>query len=134
MTSTVTTIDQVKDLFAAFSRGDVPHILNHLTPDCQWTAPGAGIPAAGHYTGPAGAGEFFQKLAASEEVTRFEPREFFTNAAGDVVAHGFEECRIISNGRMVSTPWMMVFRFRDGKVASWEAFYDTAAYATAHLG
>ena len=130
----MTTIEQVQELYAAFGRGDIGFILQSVAPDCKWIATGAGIPNSGNYTGPAGAAEFFQRLAASEEVTKFEPREFFSNQAGDVVAHGFEECRIIANGRMVNTNWMMLFRFRDGKVAHFETFYDTAAYAAAHAG
>lgn len=130
----MTTIEQVQDLYAAFGRGDIGYILGRVAPDCQWIAAGEGIPNAGVYTGSEGAAAFFQKLAETEEVTRFEPREFFTNAAGDVVAHGFEECRIIANGRMVKTNWMMLFRFRDGKVAHFETFYDTSAYAAGHAG
>ncbi|MBM3764878.1 MAG: hypothetical protein FJW32_05760 [Acidobacteria bacterium] len=130
----MTTIEQVQDLYAAFGRGDIGYILGRIAPDCQWIAAGEGGPNTGRYTGPAGAGEFFKRLADTEEVTRFEPREYFTNAAGDVVAHGFEECRIIANGRVVSTNWMMLFRFRDGKVAHFETFYDTSAYAAAHRG
>lgn len=134
MTSTATQVEQVKELYAAFGRGDIAFILNSLTPDCEWIAPGAGIPNAGRYTGPAGVGEFFQKLAASEQVTAFEPREFFTNQAGDVVARGYEACTINANGRKVETNWMMLFRFRDGKISYWESFYDTAAYAAGHRG
>lgn len=134
MTSTATSIELVKELYAAFGRGDIAYILGNLTDDCQWIAAGDGIPNSGRYTGPAGAAQFFGKLADTEEVTRFEPREFFTNEAGDVVAHGFEECRIKANGRMVTTNWMMLFRIRNGKVSHFETFYDTAAYAAAHRG
>ena len=133
MTTTATSVDLVKNLYAAFGRGDIPTILASLTADCQWISSGEGIPNSGHYVGPAGAAEFFQKLAASEDVTRFEPREYFTSG-DDVIAHGFEECRIKSNGRMVSTTWMMLFRIRQGKVAYFETVYDTAAYAAAHKG
>ena len=93
---------------------------------------GEGIPAAGNYTGPSGAAEFFQKLHASEEeVLRFEPREYFTNG-DDVVAYGFEECRMRATGATASTNWTMLFRVRGGKIARFETFYDTSACARAH--
>ena len=133
MTSTSTSVDLVKDLYAAFGRGDIGYILSHLSPDCEWINAGEGIPSAGSYTGPAGVAEFFQKLDAAEEVTRFEPREFFTNG-DDVVAYGYEECRIKANGNTVSTNWMMLFRVSGGKVTRWESFYNTSAYAIAHRG
>jgi ketosteroid isomerase-like protein len=136
MTSTVTiasSVELVQSLFEAFGRGDVPTILSRLSPDCEWINAGEGIPAAGSYTGPAGAAEFFRKLGESEEVTRFEPKEFFTSG-DDVVAYGYEECRIRSNGHQVSTNWMMLFRVRAGMVTRFESFYNTAAYALAHRG
>ena len=133
MTTTSTAVELVQSLYEAFGRGDIPFILSHIADDCQWISPGEGIPAAGAYVGPAGAGEFFQRLGGSEEFTRFEPREFFTKG-DDVVALGFEECRSRATGKTMSTNWAMLFRVRDGKVVYWEAFYDTSTYAIAHRG
>lgn len=132
-TATSTSVELVQSLYAAFGRGDVPYILSRVAPDCDWINAGEGIPAAGHYRGPEGAAEFFQKLAATEDITRFEPREYFVNG-DDVVAYGFEECRVRANGKVVSTNWMMLFRVRDGMVTRWESFYNTAGYALAHKG
>ncbi len=133
MTSTATSTELVQSLFAAFGRGDIPFILAHLSPDCRWVATGEGLPYAGVYTGPAGAGEFFTRLAASEDITRFEPREYFVNG-DDVIVLGFEECRVKSNGKTASTNWAMLFRVRGGLVTYWENFIDTSAYLRAHNG
>lgn len=130
----MTNVDVVKAMYAAFGRKDIGAIVERLTPDCQWNIPGSGIPNAGRYHGPAGVAEFFKRMAESEEITRFEPREFFSNESGDVVSHGFREARIIANGRMAQTNWMFLYRFRDGKVAYFESFYDTSAFAAAHAG
>ena len=92
-TASSTSVDLVKDLYAAFGKGDIGFILAHVAPDCQWISTGEGIPLSGSYVGPEGAAEFFQKLVASEEVTCFEPWEYFTNG-DDVVAYGHEECRV----------------------------------------
>lgn len=121
----------VENLYAAFTRGDIPFILDHISPDCRWSAPGTGIPNAGHYTGPAGVAEFFQRLAASENVTRFEVKEYFTNG-NSVIAIGSEACTIISNGKQAETDWAMLFRIENGKVTEWQSFYDTSAYMLAH--
>ncbi|MBM3737106.1 MAG: DUF4440 domain-containing protein [Acidobacteria bacterium] len=126
----MTPTELIQDLFAAFGRGDIPYILDRLTPDCRWIAPGNGIPNAGVYSGPEGASEFFRRLAASENITRFEPREFF--AKGDsVVALGYEACTT-SSGKAVDTEWAMLFRVRDGKVSMFQSYYDTSAYMLAH--
>ena len=35
MTATATSIDLIKNLYAAFGQGDVPFILAHIAPECQ---------------------------------------------------------------------------------------------------
>jgi len=131
MTSTTTSTELVRGLYDAFGRGDIAFILSRLAPDCQWIAPGEGLPDAGTYRGPEGAAEFFRKLMAATEVTRFEPREFFTSG-NDVIALGVEEVRVIATGKTASTNWTMLFRVEDGLVTYFEVFYDTAAYLRAH--
>jgi uncharacterized protein len=131
MTTTATSVQLIQSIYEAFGRGDIDYILARVTPDCKWVAPGEGIPNAGTYSGPAGVAEFFRRMAATEQFLRFEPREYFTNG-DDVVALGFEECRALETGATVTTNWAMHFRVRDGLVARFEVFYDTAAYVRAH--
>jgi uncharacterized protein len=131
MTYTSTSTELVQSLFEAFGRGDINLILQHVAPDCRWVIPGQGIPAAGAYQGREGVAQFFQKLSETEKVLRFEPHEYFTNG-DDVVALGFEENQVISTGKRATSNWAMVFRIRDGQVASYEAFFDTSASANAH--
>lgn len=131
MPTTTNSVELIQDLYAAFGRGDIGYILDHLSDDCRWVSPGDGLPNAGVFEGKAGAAEFFQKLAASEEITRFEPREFFVN--GDsVVALGYEESRSKLTGRTAQTNFAMLFRVREGKVSHFEGFFDTGAYARMH--
>lgn len=128
----MTPLETVQELFARFAAGDIAAILARVAPDCRWSVPGVGaIPNAGVYTGPSGAAEFFTRLAASEEVTRFEPLEYFTSGE-TVVVRGYEECRVKPGGAEARTNWMMMFRLREGMLVEYESFYDTAAYAAAH--
>src|SRR5438552_3214906 len=114
--STATSsIEMVRSLYEAFSRGDIAYIVKHVAPDCRWVCPGEGIPYAGSSTGPEGAAAFFQKLSDTEEITWFEPREFFANG-NDVVVLGAEKCRALATGKTMSTNWAMLFRTRDGQV------------------
>ena len=128
--TTSTSVDLVRSIFEAFGRGDIAHILATLTPDCAWICPGE-APYCGSYTGPEGAGEFLQKLSSTEQITLFEPREYFTNG-DDVMVLGYEEGRSIATGKGATSHWAMLFRVRDGKVSRWQHHYDTAAYARAH--
>ena len=70
----MTPQELVQSLYDAFSRGDIRFILDHIAPNCRWTAPGTGIPNAGVYTGPAGVAEFFQRCG---EYGWWEARGFF---------------------------------------------------------
>ena|SRR5450755_119214 len=131
-TAQLPAVELVQTLFDAFSRGDIPYILGCLTADCRWIAPGQGlVPASGEHIGPSGTAQFFQTLNETEQITLFEPREFFQKA-DDVVVLGAEEMRVLKNGNRAKTNWAMLFRLRDGKVSQWEIFFDTAAYARAH--
>ncbi len=131
MTATSTSLELIQKLYAAFGRGDIGYILEHLADDCRWVSPGEGLPNAGLFEGPAGAAQFFERLAASEEITRFEPREFFVNG-DDVVALGYEECRSKLTGREARTNFAMLFRVREGKVTHFEGFFDTGAFGRMH--
>ena len=132
MTSTNTAVELVQSLYAAFGRGDIAYIMERVTPDCEWIAPGPGLPSAGTYRGPQGVGEFFAKLKATENITHFEPREFYSDGGNNVVALGSEACTVLSTGKPAKTNWCMVFRLRAGKVAYWESQFDTLAYYKAY--
>ncbi|MGH9680800.1 MAG: nuclear transport factor 2 family protein, partial [Candidatus Acidiferrales bacterium] len=73
----------VKNGYAAFSRGDIPGLLELMAEDVEWQSPGAGLPLAGTYRGRAGVAEFFRKLSLDADILEFVPREFV--AEGDRV-------------------------------------------------
>lgn len=121
-------VEQVRQIFDAFGRGDVPAILERLTEDVDWVIPGPAsvIPYAGARKGREGALEFFTRYAESLEMEAFEPREFV--AQGDkVVVLGYERFRVRTTGRIAETDWALVFTFRDGQVSRLQSFEDTAA-------
>jgi ketosteroid isomerase-like protein len=122
----------IRHAYAAFQRGDIPMVLSKLTDDVQWTLPGKpDVPYAGTYHGQQGVAEFFQRLSKTEDVQTFEPRTFLS--AGDlVVVLGHYAARVKATGQTAQTDWVHVFTFRDGKVASWQEYYDTASYARAY--
>ena len=125
-------VQTIKDAYAAFGRGDVAAILALLTDDVTWELPGpAEIPYAGLRRGRDGAAEFFRRLAESDEVQVFEPRRFLADG-NLVVVLGRYEARVKATGKTAADDWVHVFEFRDGKVASWKEYYDTAEYAKAY--
>lgn len=123
----------VRAAYDAFQRGDIAGVLANFTEDAEWETPGSSdaIPHAGRKRGHAEITEFFTTLAASEEITHFEPREFV--AQGDkVVVIGNYKGTVRATGRGYDIDWLQVFTARDGKLTSFREYLDTAALADAH--
>jgi hypothetical protein len=125
-------LEVIRAAYEAFGRGDVPGVLNALTDDVEWFTPGpTQIPYAGTFRGKGGVAEFFRILSESEDVQIFEPERFF--ADGDsVIVLGRYAARVKNTGRTAQTDWVQAFTFRDGKVAKYREYYDTARYALAY--
>jgi len=119
----------VKDAYAAFGRGDITTLLGYMADDVQWQ-PVIGtakqVPFSGERKGKVSVAEFFRQVAESEDFEQFEPREFV--AQGDkVVAIGHYRALTKSTGKRFESDFVMVFTLRDGKVARFQEFSDSAS-------
>ncbi len=121
----------IREVYAAFGAGDIPRLLTSVSPDVVWEEPEtAGVPWAGTRRGRDGVEDFFRVVAEAAEVEVFEPRAFV--AAGDrVVVLGFERLRIRATDRTYEAHWAHAFTLRDGEIAHFREYADTAAVATA---
>ncbi len=126
-----TNLAVVQQAYAAFGRGDIPGVLDLLTDDVVWTLQGPStIPFAGTRRGREGVAEFFSLVGETLEFEQFEPREFVVQ--GDMVAVlGYERSLIKPTGRTLEQEWAHVYTLRDGKIAKFRAFEDTAALVVA---
>jgi uncharacterized protein len=122
----MTNIEIVQEAYNKFSAGDIPGILNLLSEDINWQTPEIeNAPLGGARRGHAGASEFFALLDQTEEVTKFEPKEFI--AQGDrVVALGTYGATVKETGRSYETDWVQIFTVKDGKITSFTEFFDNA--------
>lgn len=125
----------VEEIYAAFGRGDLPTILERLSDDVRWEVAGrpSDYPMIGAWRGRLGATEFFTKLAATENITRFEPRRFHVGA-DSVVVEGWAEVALVANGRRAAYDWIHIWDVARGQVTRFKEFYDTAQVAEAHRG
>ncbi len=122
----------VKDFYAAFGRDDIASVIAALTPDVEWGGNGRAkdYPLFGMRKGHAAVQKFFQELTELEDIREFTPREFLAN--GDkVVVLGNYKGKIRKTGRPFSTDWAHVFTMRDGKVARFVDYLDTAQFVEA---
>jgi uncharacterized protein len=121
----------VKELYAAFGRGDIAAVLALVAEDVNWRLPGTVPHYSGSYKGPNGVADFFRELDANIGVELFEPRDFV--AEGDrVLVIGWSRGRVKSSGRIFDNRWVMAFSVHDGKVTKFEEYADTQALAAAH--
>ena len=126
----------VRRLYACFfGQGDIPGALSLLTEDVEWCLAGPGeiLPWAGTWHGRQQVGRFLVAFPETLEIQAFEPREFI--AHGDtVVVLGRELARVKATDRLCETEWVMVFTLRDGKIARFRQYHDSAAWVAAYAG
>lgn len=118
--------------YEAFGRGDVAGVLDLLTEDVHWSTPGPPevIPYAGLRTGHKEVEGYFESFGEAVEVTEFDPQKFF--AEDDmVVVLGHYAFRVKSTGSAVETDWVHAFTLKDGEIANFRGYEDSAAVADA---
>ncbi|MBD0373850.1 MAG: nuclear transport factor 2 family protein [Pyrinomonadaceae bacterium] len=122
----------VRQAYQNFQSGNIEALLGLLTDDVEWQLPEIeNVPFSGQRRGRDEVGGFFASLAETQEPLSFEPREFI--AQNDkVVALGRYNWRVKGSGREYGGEWVHVFTVRDGKIAGFHEYMDTAAATRAY--
>ena len=120
-------LEIVRRGYDAFQRGDLDALVALFDENIEWRTPGpSDLPTAGQRRGIQAVREFFQTLSTMVEIQRFEPKTFV--AQGDrVVVLGENTARIKATGKVLDDEWAHVFVLKNGKVASFQEYLDTAA-------
>lgn len=123
----------IQQAYDCFGQGNIAGILDTLTNDVIWqVAPVKDVPFTGTRNGQEGAADFFAKMAECEDTLQFEPRDFI--AQGDKVAVvGHYAGHVKATGREYETYFVHVFTLREGKIARFDEYTDTAAIANAFV-
>jgi uncharacterized protein len=121
-------VDIVRRGYEAFGRGDLDTLMTLFAEDISWVTPGPPeqLPTAGIRRGPQQVADFFQTLNTHFEVQQFTPRDFIAEG-NKVVVIGDEVARSRKTGRPINLAWCHVFEMRDGKVATFNEYFDTFA-------
>jgi ketosteroid isomerase-like protein len=123
----------VQSAYEAFGRGDMASLAEVMADDIEWVDPGDpdDDPNAGTFKGKEAVLGWFGGLASTRDYTTFEPREFI--AQNDkVVSLVYAEAKVRATGRAFANHETHVLTFRDGKLARFQSYHDTAAAAVAH--
>jgi ketosteroid isomerase-like protein len=123
----------VKEIYAAFGRGDVPAILERLADDVQWeqweshSAEAAKVPWMRKRQGKSGAAEFFQ-VVGQMNISHFQVLSFM--AGGNQVAAEFVVEAEVPGGGHYRDEEMHLWTFNaEGKVTRLRHYID----ATKHI-
>ena len=122
----------VQQAYANFKTGNIPAVLELVADKVEWQLPEMeGVPLGGKRKGRDGVAGFFTKLAETEEVISFEPREFV--AQGDkVIALGSYSFRVKGTQRDFTSDFAHVFTVQNGKIARFQEYMDTAKAVVAY--
>jgi ketosteroid isomerase-like protein len=122
----------IEEIYAAYAQGNSQFILDHITDDVDWINEGPdSIPYAGTFKGPKNVQRFFEALASTVEDGRVTAEDWITQ--GDkVVSTGRFTARVTASGRRIDVPVAHVFTIRNGKIARWVGYADTARVAEAY--
>ncbi len=121
----------IQDLYDAFSRGDIPAILNMLDPQVELIFEGPkAVPWAGNWHGREGWAKFFQAVGENaEDITlKMEP---FAAQGDNVVFAGRYQSRVKSTGKRIDSPLVHLWTIRNGLIVRCLETTNTAAEAAA---
>jgi ketosteroid isomerase-like protein len=128
-------IEIVQQIYAAFTRGDVPGIMEHISDELRHfgvVSEQRLIPWHVQATKKKDVPLFFQALAESSDFTRFEPRDF-ASGGDHVYCTVSYDVTFKKNGKKITDDNVLHrFTFKNGKVIEWRGTEDTAKTGAAY--
>jgi uncharacterized protein len=118
--------------YAAVRAGDSKALADVVTADIEltWNGDPKRLPWAGTHLGIAAVLAFFQTLGRYIEVVSVVP--IYRLDAGNAAVVVLEGCWLVRDtGHQVTARACNVFRFRDGRIASYEVYNDSGKFADA---
>jgi ketosteroid isomerase-like protein len=119
-------VDLIKNANAAFARGDIETLLSGLAPEFEWIEPPGSLFAGTYRTRDELIQKYFMKLAGEFDIQLHA--EDYIESGNTVVVRGRHETTHRPTGKKVTTRYVTVNEFVNGKVARFEHFTDTSTY------
>jgi ketosteroid isomerase-like protein len=126
-------VEFVKDLFAAFGRGDIFYVIDAHASDVVSESPvshTSTLPWAGTRTGRRELVEYFETMAEHVRPEAFRD-VVFTGSGDRVVVEGSNAGTVVATGERYDHDWVMVFTIEERKVVRFRHFYDPGDIAAA---
>lgn len=118
----------IQSLYAAFSTGNIPTVLDILSPDIHWTE-AAGFPYAGTYVGPQAVLDgVFARLATEWDAFAAPVHQYVAEDSA-VIAIGEYSGTYKATNRFMRVPFVHVWTVNDGKATRFIQHVDTKSLA-----
>lgn len=126
------TLSIVQQGFQAVAAKDADGVIAMLSEDVEWVSPDPTrrLPWGGTYRGRDDVARWIRLLVDALDDFTLVPRQFIVEE-DTVVVLGRERARISATGRAYETDFAHVIRVKDGRIASFRGFHDTAAVLAA---
>ena len=120
----MSNLDLVRGVYDAFAKGDVPAVLDFLSPDVKWTE-AEGFPYGGTYVGPQAVLEgVFMRLGTEWDGFAAVPGEFI-DGGNAVVALGQYSGTYKATGKSFRANFAHVWEVQEGKAVRFTQYVDT---------
>ena len=117
--------------FADFLKGNIAAIIEASAEDVTWGSyENAVVPFAGMFHGRKGIADFFSTLSDTVDYKVFDPGDYYADN-DSVLVKGYQEAIVKSTGKTFGHDFLMHFKMRDGKIASFFAYVDSKDEAQA---
>jgi ketosteroid isomerase-like protein len=118
----------LKNLYAAFGRGEIPAVLGAMSPDIKWYSAEGNpyMPSGGAWVGPdAVLNNLFMKIGTEWDGFTVHTKLF--HGAGDsVIVEARYTGKYKSTGKSIDAQVCHVWDVKDGKVTRFQQYMDTA--------
>lgn len=124
-------INTVKQLYAAVAARDLETVFNALTDDIRWEPPFVSeIPHTRLRTGKAGVKDWVIEMASELTYTQVSPQAIYADNDA-VIVKGYFEGKANNTGKAFASDWVHIWKFRDDRIYSYQAFWNTCNVANA---
>ena len=121
-------VEHLKELYAAFDRGEVPAVLDAMHPEIEWReAEGNPYRTVPVFTGPEEVlNKLFVRLNEEWDDFKVEPVLFY-DAGDTVIVEGRYTGKYKETGKAMDAPFCHIWMMHGDKVRKFQQYTDTAA-------
>lgn len=124
-------IKTVQQLYANVGAKNLEAVLNALTDDIKWEPPFVPeIPHTKLRTGKSEVKDWVIEMASEVTYSQVTPHAIYSDNDA-VIVKGFFEGTANTTGKHFESDWVHLWKFRDDKICSYQAFWNTYNVANA---